>query len=56
MSSQPFFVGYGDGRFGVTNPAFCELLGYPEAEVGNLSWKELTPPEFMAFEAGELRN
>ena len=54
MSSQPFFVGYGDGRFGVTNPAFCDLLGYPEAEVGNLSWKELTPPEFMAFEAGEL--
>ena len=53
-SSQPFFVGYDDGRFGVTNPAFCELLGYPEAEVGSLSWKELTPPEFMAFEAGEL--
>ena len=24
MSSQPFFVGYEDGRFGVTNPAFCE--------------------------------
>jgi PAS domain S-box-containing protein len=54
MSSQPFFVGYEDGRFGVTNPAFCDLLGYPEAEVGNLSWKELTPPEFMASEAVQL--
>ena len=54
MSSQPFFTGYEDGRFGVTNPAFCDLLGYTEAEAKNLSWKELTPPEFMASEDAEL--
>ncbi len=55
MSSQPFFIGYEDGRFGVTNPAFCDLLGYTEAEIKNLSWKELTPPEFAASEGEELK-
>jgi PAS domain S-box-containing protein len=54
MSSQPFFVGYVDGRFGVTNPAFCDLLGYPENEMKNLSWKALTPPEYAESEGREL--
>jgi PAS domain S-box-containing protein len=44
-SSQPFCVGYPDGRFGMTNPAFCGLLGYTEAEMKDLSWTSLTPPE-----------
>lgn len=55
MSSQPFFVGYEDGRFGVTTPAFCDLLGYTETEIKNHSWRELTPPEFAVSEGGELR-
>jgi PAS domain S-box-containing protein len=54
MSSQPFFVGYADGRFGVMNPAFAELLGYTEAELATLSWTDLTPPEFAESDAGEL--
>jgi PAS domain S-box-containing protein len=54
MSSQPFFVGYEDGRFGVTNPAFSDLLDYTEAELGNLSWKALTPPEMAESEGREL--
>jgi PAS domain S-box-containing protein len=54
MSSQPFFIGYTDGRFGVTNPAFCELLGYTEAEIKNLSWKDLTPQEYAEAENAEL--
>jgi PAS domain S-box-containing protein len=54
MSSQPFFIGYEDGRFGVTNPAFLDLLGYTETEIKNLSWKVLTPPEFLVTESGEL--
>lgn len=55
MSSQPFFVGYEDGRFGVTNPAFRDLLGYTEAEIRNLSWKALTPPEFREAESVEFQ-
>ena len=54
MSSQPFFAGYEDGRFGVTNPAFCDLLGYTEAELHDLSWKALTPPESAGAEEAEL--
>jgi PAS domain S-box-containing protein len=54
MSSQPFFVGYEDGRFGVTNPAFCDLLGYSETELKNVSWKALTPPESATCEDAEL--
>ncbi len=54
MSSQPFFVGYEDGRIGVTNPAFCDLLGYPESELKILSWITLTSPESAASEKREL--
>jgi PAS domain S-box-containing protein len=54
MSSQPFFTGYEDGSFGVTNPAFLDLLGYSEAELRNLSWRALTPPELADFEEREL--
>ena len=55
MSSQPFFVGYEDGRFGVTNSAFCDLLGYTEAEIRTLSLKEVTPTESAEAEDKELK-
>ncbi len=55
MSSQPFYIGYEDGRFGVTNPAFCDLLGYTESEIKSLSWKALTAPESAGAEDAELR-
>ncbi|OPX62909.1 MULTISPECIES: PAS domain S-box protein [unclassified Methanoregula] len=54
MSSQPFYVGYADGRFGIVNPAFCDLLGYSETEIRALTWKDLTPPEFSEPEEKEL--
>lgn len=54
MSSQAFFTGYEDGRFGVTNPAFLDLLGYSEAELRNLSWRALTPLEMAESEEKEL--
>ena len=46
LSSQPFGVGYPDGRFGVVNPAFCDLLGYTEDELRDLTWSGLTAPEY----------
>jgi PAS domain S-box-containing protein len=50
-SSQPFAVGYRDGRLGRTNHAFEELTGYSKAELLQLdSIKILTPPEWRAYE------
>ncbi|MGA2917699.1 PAS domain S-box protein [Methanoregula sp.] len=46
LSSQPFGVGYPDGRFGIVNPAFCDLLGYPEEELQNLTWSGITAAEY----------
>jgi len=54
-SSQPFFIGYEDGRIAIANKAFCDLLGYDEPEIKNLSWKDLTPRESAAMEEEELR-
>ncbi len=56
-SSQPFGIGYPDGRFGIVNPALCDLLGYPEDELQQMNWTDLTVPEFAGREnaaIGEL--
>ncbi len=55
LSSQPFAVGYPDGRFGITNPAFCELIGYTETELPEMTWTVITPPEYHERETAALR-
>jgi two-component system cell cycle sensor histidine kinase/response regulator CckA len=46
-SSQPFGVGFLDGRMGMFNEAFRQLLGYGQEEFSGLNWvKDLTPPEW----------
>lgn len=54
LSSQPFGIGYPDGRFGIVNPALCDLLGYSEEELATLSWKMLTAPGFAEREDAAL--
>jgi PAS domain S-box-containing protein len=54
-SSQPLGVGYPDGRFGIVNSAFCELLGRNRDEIQRSDWsREITPPEWAEFERGRL--
>ena len=56
-SSQPFGIAYPDGRFGIVNPALCDLLGYSPDELHQMNWTDLTPPEFAGREnaaIGEL--
>jgi PAS domain S-box-containing protein len=55
LSSQPFFAGYADGRIMIVNPAFCEILGYADAELQNHSWKVFTPPECAEAEVDTLQ-
>jgi PAS domain S-box-containing protein len=55
ISSQPFGVGYPEGRFGIVNPALCNLLGYSDAELHSLTWTGITPPEFHERETAALR-
>jgi PAS domain S-box-containing protein len=55
QSSQPFAIGYPDGRIGRFNPAFLTLLGYRSDEVHVLEWsRDLTPPEWRAREEEKL--
>ena len=54
ISSQAFAVAYPDGRFGITNPAFCELIGYTDNELRNTTWTDITPPEYHARETAAL--
>jgi PAS domain S-box-containing protein len=50
-SSQPFAVGYPDGRLGLTNHAYEELTGYSKVELQQLDWSNiLTPSEWRANE------
>ena len=51
QSSQPFAVGYPDGRLGRFNRAYAELTGYTAAELRTLDWSAaLTPPEWRGPE------
>lgn len=54
LSSQPFGVGYPDGTFGIVNPAFCDLVGYTESELGSLTWNGITSPEYREQETAAL--
>jgi len=54
-SSQPFAVGYRDGRLGRTNRAFEELLGYSAGELQQLDWGNvLTPSQWRDFEEEQI--
>ena len=53
-SSQPFAIGYPDGRFGIYNPALCALIGYSEKEMKTLTWADITPPEWLEPESKKL--
>ncbi|NMB80169.1 MAG: PAS domain S-box protein, partial [Methanomicrobiales archaeon] len=55
FSSQPFGVAYPGGGFGIVNPALCELLGYSEPELRQLTWSEITAPEYHETETAALR-
>jgi diguanylate cyclase (GGDEF)-like protein/PAS domain S-box-containing protein len=46
-SSQPFAVGYPDGRLASVNTAFAELTGYSKEELTTIDWASvLTPSEW----------
>ena len=54
-SSQPFGVGYPDGRLGLVNKAFEELTGYSREELKSTNWSEiLTPHKFRDMENEKL--
>ncbi len=55
-SSQPFGVGYMDGRLGLFNKAFERLTGYSVEELHSIDWATmLTPPEYKEMEANKLQ-
>jgi PAS domain S-box-containing protein len=54
-STQPFGVGYPDGRLGLINKAFELLTGYSGDELRTIDWgKALTPPEWREIEQKKL--
>jgi two-component system CheB/CheR fusion protein len=54
-SSQPFALGYPDGRLGLCNQAYLDLLGCTREEYETLDWTgRLTPPEWLEPEIAIL--
>jgi two-component system, cell cycle sensor histidine kinase and response regulator CckA len=54
-ASQPFAVGYQDGRIGQFNNAFLNLVGYTKEEIASIDWMHaLTPPEWIDIERAKL--
>ncbi|AFM25844.1 PAS domain S-box protein [Desulfomonile tiedjei] len=52
---QPFAVGHVDGTISTFNKAYCDLVGYTEAELRHMDWfQNLTPPEYRDFESAKL--
>ena len=55
LGSQPFGVGYPDGRLGLINSAFEHLTGYSSDELQSIDWTTvLTPPEWQQIERFKL--
>ena len=54
-ASQPFAVGYPDGRLGLCNRAYEQLTGYSAEELRAIDWATmLTPPEWRELERQKL--
>ena len=54
-TSQPFAVGYPDGRLGLCNHAYEQLTGYRAEELRAIDWATiLTPPEWREPERQKL--
>ncbi|ADZ10498.1 multi-sensor signal transduction histidine kinase [Methanobacterium lacus] len=54
-SSQPFAIGFPDGRLGLFNHAFEELTGYTKQELNTIDWSDaLTPVEWREKESQKL--
>ncbi len=54
-ASQPFAIGYPDGRLGLHNHAFKQLTGYTAEELNTIDWSTtLTPPEWREMEKQKL--
>ncbi len=55
QASQPFAIGYPDGRLGLHNHAFEQLTGYKSNELNTLDWStKLTPFEWRKMEKQKL--
>jgi PAS domain S-box-containing protein len=42
-------------HFVMANPAFCEMLGYTEAELSNLTFKDITHPSHLAKDSESIQ-
>lgn len=54
-SSQPFLVGYPDGRIGMFNDAFAKLLGYSKEEIEKINQAHHFAPIRSADEVSKLQ-
>ncbi|NYB52472.1 MAG: MEDS domain-containing protein [Methanobacteriaceae archaeon] len=55
-SSQPFAIGFPDGKLAFNNQAFNDLIGYSEEEIKKLDWAtDLTPSKWTEKEQEMLQ-